>query len=225
LNTNFKHIDNFFISTHPDDIQKKNKNIKYHFLPTPADRNIERLNIYNNKNYTHDVFFAMSHGVNRGSLKTGKIDEREKIIKKLVLLNKNLKFDFYGFNNRMPIWSENFYKTISNSSMALNLNRGKPKKYSCSNRIASLMGNGLLTFMDNKKQFCDFFSKDEIVFFKDEFDLLKKLNFYKVNSNLRRKIAKAGQKKYFKLFNEVNVAKYIVEKSLDLNMNFKPIWE
>ena len=146
---------------------KKNNNIRYHFLPTPADRNIEKLNIYNNKNFTHDVFFAMSHGVNRGNLKTGKIDEREKIIKKLISLNKNLKFDFYGYNNRLPVWSENFYKTISNSSMALNLNRGKPKKYSCSNRIASLMGNGLLTFMDNKKQFNDFFSNNEIIFFKD----------------------------------------------------------
>ena len=58
LSTNFNNIDNFFISTHPDDIDKKNKNINYHFLPTPADRNIEKLNIYNNKFFTHDVFFC-----------------------------------------------------------------------------------------------------------------------------------------------------------------------
>ena len=38
-------------------------------------------------------FFAMSHGVNRGDLKSGKIDERESIINKLIKLNKNLKFD------------------------------------------------------------------------------------------------------------------------------------
>ena len=71
LETNFKYIDHFFISTHPDDIENKNKKIKYHFLPTPADRNIEKLDVYKNKNFTHDVFFAMSHGVNRGSLKPG----------------------------------------------------------------------------------------------------------------------------------------------------------
>jgi glycosyltransferase involved in cell wall biosynthesis len=84
LSTNFNNIDNFFISTHPDDIDKKNKNINYHFLPTPADRNIEKLNIYNNKFFTHDVFFAMSHGVNRGNLKSGKIDERDQVINKLI---------------------------------------------------------------------------------------------------------------------------------------------
>ena len=62
LKTNFRHIDNFFISTHPDDVSNKLKSVNYHFLPTPVDRNIEKLNIYNLNSYTHDVFFAMSHG-------------------------------------------------------------------------------------------------------------------------------------------------------------------
>ena len=225
LDSNFKYIDNFFVSTHPDDILNKNKKVNYHFLPTPADRNIEKLNIYNNESFTHDVFFAMSHGVNRGNLKTGKIDEREKIISNLIKINKNLKFDFYGYNNRLPVWSENFYSTISNSSMALNLNRGKPKKYSCSNRIASLMGNGLLTFMDDKKQFNDFFTKNEIIYFKNEKDLMDKLSFYKINEKLRRKIARNGQNKYFKLFNETDVAEYIVERSLLRKNNYIANWE
>ena len=225
LITNFKYIDHFFISTHPDDIEKKNKKIKYHFLPTPADRNIEKLNVYKNKNFTHDVFFAMSHGVNRGDLKAGKIDERETILNKLIQLNKNLKFDIYGYKNRHPVWSESFYEAISNCSMALNLNRGKSKKYSCSNRIASLMGNGLLTFMDNEKQFDHFFSNNEIVFFNDEIDLISKLNYYKINAKKRIEIAKNGQYKYFHLFNERNVAEYITEKSIGLNKHYKPLWE
>ena len=225
LEINFKHIHNFFVSTHPDDISNKNKKIKYHFLPTPVDRNIEKLNIYNNKYFTHDVFFAMSHGVNRGTLKVGKSDERETIIDNLLKLNKSLKFDIYGYNNRLPVWAENFYKTISNAPMALNLNRGKPKKYTSSNRIASLMGNGLLTFMDDKKQFRDFFTKNEIVFFANEMDLLNKLNYYKINEKKRKEIAKNGQKKYFKLFNETNVAEYIVERSLLRKSKYKPNWE
>ena len=42
--------DNFLISTHPDDVSKKNSRIRYHFLPTPVDRNIEKLSIYNSNN-------------------------------------------------------------------------------------------------------------------------------------------------------------------------------
>ena len=225
LKTNFDNIDNFFISTHPDEVSAKNKNVNYYFLPTPVDRNIEKLNIYNNKNFIHDVFFAMSHGVNRGNIKSGKIDEREFFIRKLLKLNKNIKFDIYGYNQRSPVWSENFYKAISNSSMAININRGKSKKYSSSNRIGSLMGNGLLTFMDNKKQFDHFFNNNEMIFFDNTSDLTDKLNFYKNNETTRKKIAKSGQKKYFKLFNCEDVAKYIIEKSMNPDSNYKPSWE
>ena len=77
LKNNFNFINNLFISTHPDEVSKKSSNLNYHFLPTPVDKNIEKLNIYNLKDFTYDVFFAMSHGVNRGKIKSGKKDERE----------------------------------------------------------------------------------------------------------------------------------------------------
>ena len=51
------------------------------------------------------------------------------------------------------------YSAISRSTMAINLNRGKPKKYSSSNRIGSLIGNGLLTFIDYKKNLIIFFQE------------------------------------------------------------------
>ena len=59
----------------------------------------------------------------------------------------NINYDFYGFENKEPIWGDNFYKALVNSKMGLNLSRGLPTKYYSSNRIASLMGNGLLTFI------------------------------------------------------------------------------
>ena len=223
LKTNFEFLDNFFISTHPDDVSRKSNRINYHFLPTPVDKNIEKLNIYKQSNYTHDVFFAMSHGVNRGKVKSGKKDEREGFVKDLIELNKDIKFDIYGFSDRNPVWSESFYSAISRSSMAVNINRGKPKKYSSSNRIGSLIGNGLLTFIDYKKKFNHFFNKDEIILYNNKYDLSDKLKYYKNNVSERRRIARNGQKKYFKLFNEVEVARYIVNKSLYIN-NYKPLW-
>ncbi len=223
LKTNFNYLDNFFISTHPDDVSRKIKNIRYHFLPTPVDKNIEKLSIYNQNDYTHDIFFAMSHGVNRGKIKSGKRDEREKFVKELIEINKDIKFDIYGFNDRNPVWSESFYSAISRSSMAININRGKPKKYSSSNRIGSLIGNGLLTFIDYKKKFNHFFNDKEIIFYNDKDDLSIKLNYYKKNVKERKVIAKNGQKKYFKLFNEIEVAKYIVNESLGIK-NYKPKW-
>ena len=53
-------------------------------MPIPADKNIERLNIYENNSAIYDLFFTMSHGVNRGVLKGNKRDERDPFIDKLI---------------------------------------------------------------------------------------------------------------------------------------------
>ena len=98
--------------------------------------------------------------------------------------------------------------------MGLNLSRGLPTKYYSSNRIASLMGNGLLTFIDKKTQMSDFFNNNEIILYNGINDLSEKIKFYKKNEKSRIKIARNGKKKYFKLFNELKTTKYIIDKSL-----------
>ena len=104
--------------------------------------------------------------------------------------------------------------------MGLNLSRGEPTKYYSSNRIASLVGNGLLTFIDKKTQINKIFSNNEIVFYDSIEDLSEKIKFYKKNDKQRLKIAKNGQKKYFKLFNEKKTSEYLLNKTLGKKINF-----
>jgi len=167
----------------------------------------------------------MSHGVHRGALKKGKKDNREIFLNRLIKINSNIKFDIYGMNNTQPIWGETFIEKISNSSMGLNLSRGKPIKYYSSDRIAQLMGNGLLTFIDKKTKFNDFFSDNEMIFYNDIHDLSYKINKYKRDEKARRLIAKNGKKSYFKYFNSNIVAEYIINKTFDLNNNKNYKWE
>ena len=47
-------------------------------------------------------------------------------------------------------------------------------------RVVQLVGNGLLTFIDENTLLTDFFSNKEIVFYKNINDLSYKLNKYKV---------------------------------------------
>tara|TARA_B100000900_G_scaffold405906_1_gene416142 strand:+ start:2518 stop:2769 length:252 start_codon:yes stop_codon:yes gene_type:complete len=76
------------------------------------------------------------------------------------------------------------------------------------------MGNELLVFIDKKVKMGSFFNSNEIVSYNDVSDIAEKIRFYKKNDKLRIKIAKKGKEKYFKLFNEVKIAKYLVDKSL-----------
>ena len=210
-------VDHNFITTDPEILKKQNhkiKNVSFFFIP--VDKNIECFNVFN-LNPSMDLFYAMSHGVNRASLKTDKIDNRIVFLNKLTEKLKGINCDFYGFKNKEPIWGNNFYQALVNSKMGLNLSRGLPTKYYSSNRIASLIGNGLLTFIDKKTQLGDFFNDKEIILYDNISDLSDKIKFYKRNPKLRVKIAKNGKNKYFKLFNELKITKYLVDKSLGNN--------
>jgi len=207
-----KFVDHNFITTDPSILKKYNLH-NFHFLFIPVDKNIECYDVYNMRPKM-ELFYAMSHGVNRAILKDGIEDDRIIFLDKLVKKIPSIKYDFYGFANKQPIWGNDFNNALINSKMALNLSRGKPTKYYTSNRIASIMGNGLLTFVDKKVSLSDFFSKKEIIFYENISDLSKKIKFYASNDKERIKIAKNGKIKYFKLFNEKRVAKYLTDISL-----------
>ena len=168
----------------------------------------------------------MSHGVHRGTLKIGKFDDREIIINQLIKKNKDIKFDIYGMNGREPIWGDNFMKIISKSNMGLNLSRGRPVKYYSSDRIAQLMGNGLLTFIDKRTSYGDFFTNKEIILYKDINDLSYKINKYKRDHRERKFIAKNGKNKYMKFFNSNIVCEFIINKTFQVeNKKNKFLWE
>ena len=211
LYSNF--VDHNFITTHPSIIKNKVNSKNFHFFFVPVDKNIECFEVYK-MNPRKDLFYAMSHGVNRAILKEGIEDSRVKFLDKLVKKIPNIKYDFYGFSNKQPIWGNNFNKNIINSKMGLNLSRGRPTKYYSSNRIASIIGNGLLTFIDKRVHMSDFFNNNEIIFYDNINDLSDKIKFYSLNDRLRKKIAENGKKKYFQLFNEKKITKYLVDKSL-----------
>ena len=127
-------------------------------------------------------------------------------------------------NNVQPIWGDNFLNKISNSSMGLNLSRGKPIKYYSSDRLAQLLGNGLLTFIDERTSFRDFLNDDQIIFYNSIEDLGYKLNKYKKDIKERIRIAKNGKNTYLKKFNSTLVADFILSKTFDYKSKNKFVW-
>ena len=216
------YVDATFLTTDPESVSFKLNNS--YFIPNPCDASFETLDNFKFDN-EFDLFFAMSHGVHRGQLKKGKFDNRETFIKKLINKNDQIKFDIYGMNNVQPIWANEFIKRISKSNMALNLSRGKPIKCYTSDRIAQLMGNGLLTFIDKQTHLMDFFSNHEAIFYKNMEDLYEKILKYKRDNKDRKKIAKKGKDFYFRYFNSTLVADFIIQKTLDYNNKKNFIWQ
>jgi hypothetical protein len=214
----YQFCDANFITTSPSSIDFVN-NHKAFFIPNPIDPSID---IYKNHLTDHkiDIFIAISHGQHRGILKKDFTDNRVKVINRLT---KRASYNIFGYKNN-PVWGQNFFDELNKCSMAINLSRGEPIKYYSSDRLASLLGNGLLTFVHENYKYQDIFTKDEIVTFKNINDLNKKILYYKNNKRLMKKIASNGHKKAHKIFNNKIISDFIVRKTLGLNIVNRYSW-
>ena len=109
--------------------------------------------------------------------------------------------------------------------MGLNYNRGKPIKYYSSDRICLLLANGLLTFLQKNYNYEDFFDDNvHAIYYENDLDLVENIKFYSKNYTLRSKIAFNGKKRYFELFENNLVTKYMIEKILDKKISKKLLW-
>ena len=220
---NLENVDFCFLTSSPKLFKKNKFYKKLKFIPNPIDTSIDNYTNYSEKNLNYDIFVAISHGQNRGILKKGKKDERENFINKLIKNLPQLKFAQFGINSFEPVWGSNYYYYLSRSKMALNLSRGNYQEKYSSDRISSLLGNGLLVFINKKTNFHSILTNKEVVYYKNFKDLVKKIKYYAKNDNERIKIAKLGHKKYHEHMSNIVITKYIMS-CLGIANNKKPFW-
>ena len=218
-------INNYFITTSPDIIKTKINKKKISFMPVPADKNIENLKIYENKNRYKDLFFGLSHGVNFGKLKKNNYDDRETFLLNLKKINSNISLELLGINNEEPKWGFEFSSAISKCKMALNLSRGIPVKFYSSNRIASYVANGIATLIDEKTQYRNFFDDSEILFYNNIDHLSEIIDSNRDNIKKLNKIGKNGKRRYFEIFDNSIVSQFILKKVFNIKNKDKIIWD
>ena len=109
--------------------------------------------------------------------------------------------------------------------MGLNLSRGDAIKYYSSDRITQIVGNGLVCLIDEKTKYKDFFSDQEMVFYKNLNDLSEKIMKISSDEKLRKEIGRKGKEKYMKFFNSDLVSKFIIEKTLGIKNKSKYFWQ
>ena len=218
-------VDQYFVTTDKYNVEAFIPKNKLNYLPVPCSHLSENLGLYKTINHEYDIFYAVSHGVNRGVLKANKVDERFNFLNLLTHQSDDISYNLFGFNNIQPIWGCNFIQEISKCRFGLNLSRGTPTKYYSSNRIATFVANGLPTLIDEKTKFNDFFSNNEMIFYKNIYDLIDKVKYYRNNDRKRKQIGINGKIKYFKIFNNKIIADYISSKTLGTKPVYNYVWE
>ena len=215
-------IDAFFI-TNADETIKSCLGVSnsISFFPNIFDSSIERLKIFENSSFDYDIFYALSFGVGTGKIKSSKSDYDREVF--LDFINNNcptVKTNFFGHNGVQPVWGAEFEKQLSKSPISLNLSRKPNLKYYSSDRISQYLGNGSCIFIDINSQLEDLFSLNEVIFFdsNDMEDFQKKIEYFSINKDEAKRIAKKGWKRGHNNYNEKIITNYF----LDVAFNIRP---
>ena len=225
------YLDGMFSTTADEKISQCLTNNFISFFPNIVDNTIENQKIFEIKQHEKDVFFALSHGVGTGKLRSKNSnkegsDPRVQFITNLTNNLPGIKFNLFGMMNIQPVWANDFLNEISKCYMGICLQRKPLLKYGLSDRIAQYLGNGLMVFIQNETQYYDILKdKEEAVYFDDVDDLTSKILFYRDNKDKAKSIAKNGHIKIHNTCNEKIVTKYMLDclagkKNKDLSSEY-----
>ena len=175
------------------------------YMPNPSDPSMENQDNGAKTDFARDLFFA-------GNPREG--DPRWDLLRELLpKIEGKLRVEIFGAD-RPSIWGADYEDVLATSKMSLNLNRREGDLWYSSDRIAHLMGFGILTFQSSKNGMQRFFTDRETVWFDEAADLAEKILLYQADDAARAAVASAGRAKYHALFNGARVLRFMVETML-----------
>ena len=225
-------VDGFFITNGDEVISSAAINNTFiAFIPNIFDKSIEDKKIFENNSYTKDIFFELSHGVGSGRLKKNKSQlsnipslHREKTMNFIINKLPYLKHNFFGIDNREPIWGSEFLRELSKSPMSLNLSREPNLRYYSSDRISQYLGNGSAIFINSKNNLEELFNHKEAIYYESDDELVIKIHQLIKQPSLIKEIAYNGWKRGHKDYNERIVCKFMLDTTLEPNNTINYPW-
>lgn len=155
-----------------------------------------------------------------------KTDDRFSFVGDLkAALDDHMRFDSFGSHGCPAIYGRDYDHAIASSKMALNLNRFEGWPLYSSDRIAQLMGNGLLTFLWDKGNMRKFFTDEHVAFFKNFDELIAKAKTFQADDALRQTVAGAGHAFYHEHFSGQQIIQFMIETTFDQPYSHDYIWQ
>ena len=211
-------VDGIFVSTGGEILKQfcTGKNT-VGYMPNAVDPSIESMDNSQKTDFERDLMYC-----GRGN----KEDDRYPLIVNLHKhLDEKLKFESFGIYGLPPVWSHAYDHVLATSKMGLNLNRFEGWPLYSSDRIAQLIGNGILTFVWDKGDMRKLFTDEHVAFFKDEDQLVKKAIEFQNDDAKRKAVAAAGRAFYHEHFSGQRIVKFMIETTLEQPYSNDYIWQ
>ena len=203
-------LDAFFATTGGDKLESFNqKGCRSAFIPNLIHPAIEKYRSFEHDNHEYDLVFI---GTDR------KDPERRKTLQEIdIKLGGKFKLGIFGSLKRQGVYGHEKERILSRSKASLNLTRlPEPMKWYSSDRIASLMGNGLLTCTRAEADLHELYGSDTMLYYQNTADLIKQLEIV-LTSDQWRKIAKRGWEINHEMFNAKRITSFMIDFIFGLN--------
>jgi len=197
-------LDSLFLTTAGKKMEMfVGRGCKVTFFPNPVLSTIERNKSFESEDHDYDlVFIGRDHKDQERRAALQEIDQK---------LGGKFKIGIFGSLGRPGIHGYEKERVLSRSKAGLNLTRlPEPMKWYSSDRIASLMGNGLLTCTRAEADLHEIYGADSLVCYKDTQDLIEQLNDV-LESGKWKEMAKLGWERNHELFNAKRVSAMMID--------------
>lgn len=178
------------------------------FLPNPVDPSIERGQNHLRRDLSYDLFFACGDRI-----RTICGEEREMGAFMTALLR-----DVPGATALLPgllgnplIYGATYQQALESAAIGLNFSRRADWPLYSSDRLAQMIGNGMAIAMERSTGYDALFGEDEMLFFSSVEELIDRLRLAVAHPERRQALAAAGYARYYRLFNERVVARYLLD--------------
>lgn len=178
-------LDAFFATTAGDKLESFNQQgCRTAFIPNLVHPAIEQFRAFEQTEFDYDLVFI---GTDR------KDPERRETLQQIeAKLGKTLKLGIFGSLERPGIYGQEKERVLARSKASLNLTRlPEPMKWYSSDRIASLLGNGLLCCTREEADLHELYGSDSMLYYRNTEDLIEQLE-ETLASDAWRTVAKGG---------------------------------
>ena len=210
-------VDGIFITTAGESLKQFSRSGGFvAFMPNPVDRAVDTVRSFAN-NGPYDLFFA------GGPL--GETDARRDLVKSLLSKRPAVRFSVHGCGlNSDYLFGKAYMDRLAESKMGLCLNRTYDYHWYSSDRMSQYLGNGLVTFLQRGTGFEEFFEEDDLAYYADEEELLRKIDDFVGDDAKRRFVAENGWRKVHDAFSAEKVTQYILDMTYGDKPSFDCCW-
>ena len=180
------------------------------FMPNPVDISIEQHHNFKAHDLPFDVFFASNSNDDKRH-HCGQWQEMGEFCSNMATALPEMDLLLPGINGAPKVFGPDYQEAMGQCRIGLNISRRNDIYLYSSDRLAHMIGNGLVVCIDRASGYNDIFSDEEMIFYSSEDELFKKLRQLKNNDDKRRLIAERGWKRYTTLFNSTEVSKYMLD--------------